>query len=400
MPATHRFLAAILAALAAIGPFSIDTYLPAFHDIGAGLAAHAYDVQLTLTFYMGPFAFMVLWHGALADRFGRRNVILVAMAVFALASLGCALAPSIHWLWLGRALQGMSAGAGMVVGRAVVRDVFDGAQAQRVMSQVMMMFAIAPAIAPIIGGWILALASWRAIFVFLALFGLALLVISARQLPETLPPDKRQSLHPAALARAYLAVVRDPVFLCVTAAVAFNFNGFFIYVLSAPTFLVTHLGLSPQAFGWLFIPAMVGMMSGAWLSGRLAGAWRPGRTIAAGFVVMALAAALNLVIHQLGAPGLPASVVPIPLYTFGMALAMPSLSLIALDRFPARRGLAASCQSFMQMALNAFTAAITAPLLWASVAHMSFGMAGYLALGAVAFTLAHRLARRGAVTPQ
>ena len=85
MPATHRFLAAILAALAAIGPFSIDTYLPAFHDIGAGLAAHAYDVQLTLTFYMGPFAFMVLWHGALADRFGRRNVILVAMAVFALA---------------------------------------------------------------------------------------------------------------------------------------------------------------------------------------------------------------------------------------------------------------------------------------------------------------------------
>ncbi|MCB1960180.1 MAG: multidrug effflux MFS transporter [Rhodocyclaceae bacterium] len=400
MPATHRYLAAILAALAAIGPFSIDTYLPAFHDIGAGLGASAYDVQLTLSFYMGPFAFMVLWHGALADRFGRRNVILVAMAVFALASLGCAAAPSIHWLWFGRALQGMSAGAGMVVGRAIVRDVFEGAQAQRVMSQVMMMFALAPAVAPIIGGWILALASWRAVFVFLALFGLALLIVSARALPETLPPDQRQSLHPASLARAYLAVARDPVFLCVTAAVAFNFNGFFLYVLSAPTFLVTHLGLTPQDFGWLFIPAMVGMMSGAWLSGRMAGAWSNARTISTGFALMGLAAAGNVLLHQFGAPGLPGSVLPIPLYTFGMALAMPSLSLIALDRFPARRGLAASCQSFLQMLLNTLTAALTAPLLWGSVAQMSLGMAGHLALGAVAFAVSHRLAGRGAVTPQ
>jgi DHA1 family bicyclomycin/chloramphenicol resistance-like MFS transporter len=397
MPVSTRALSIILAALAAIGPFSIDTYLPAFHDMEAHLGASRYEVQLTLSAYLVPFALMVFWHGALSDSFGRRRVILAALGLYALASAVCALAPSIEWLWAGRALQGLCGGAGIVVGRAVVRDVFEGPQAQKLMSQVVMMFAIAPAVAPIIGGAILAVLPWQAVFWFLALVGATLGVVSYYHLPETLAPDKRQSLHPVHLARGYGSVLLNGQFLLIGAAVALNFNGFFLYVLSAPTFLVDHLGVSEQGFGWLFIPAMVGMMSGAWLSGRVSSHWPPGRTIAAGFGAMGAAAGLNVLINLLAEPGLPLTIVPIPLYVLGMSLAMPSLTLMALDLFPARRGMVSSCQSFMQTATNALTAALFAPLLWHSTLGLSLGMCAYLALGGLALLGVRRARARAAV---
>lgn len=393
MHPSYTRLAIILASLAAIGPFSIDTYLPAFHAMEADFGTSRYAVQQSLTVYMMTFAVMVLWHGALSDGFGRRRVLVVAMAMFTLASVLCMLAPSIQWVWVGRALQGMSAGAGMVVGRAIVRDVLDGADAQRLMSQVVMMFALAPAVAPVIGGWILLFADWRGIFAFLAVYGGIMTMVCRQVLPETLPPDKRQPLHPVHLARAYAEVLRRPAFLLLTGALALNFNGFFIYVLSAPTFLVDHLGRSPQAFAWLFVPAMGGLLAGSWLSGRVAGHWTPRRSVAVGYGLMAVAALANLLISTLMAPGLPQSVAPLALYTLGMSLTMPALTLMALELFPLRRGLASSCQSFMQMALNAITAALTAPLLWGSVQTLSLGMIAYLVLGALA---AGTALRRGA----
>ena len=194
-------LAFMLAMLSAIGPFAIDAYLPAFPQIAATLGATRLEVQQTLTIYMAALALMVLWHGALADRFGRRRVMLLLTAVFAVASLICALAPSIEWLWLGRALQGVSGGAGIVVGRAVVRDLHEGPQAQRLMSRVMLIFALAPALAPMVGAGLLALAGWRSIFVFLAAFGTFLCWMVWRFLPETLDADARQPLHPLGIRR-------------------------------------------------------------------------------------------------------------------------------------------------------------------------------------------------------
>jgi len=385
MPVSIRFLAVILAALSAIGPFSIDTYLPAFHQIEADLGASRYDVQLTLTAYLIPFALMVFWHGALSDSFGRRRVILAALGLYAIASSVCALATSIEWLWVGRALQGLCGGAGIVVGRAVVRDVLEGPQAQKLMSQVVMMFAIAPAIAPIIGGAILSVLPWEGIFWFLAVLGAVLGVVSYFKLPETLPEDKRQSLHPANVARGYVSVLRNLQFLLIAAAVALNFNGFFLYVLSAPAFLVDHLGVSPQGFGWLFIPVMIGMMTGAWISGRLATHWAPERTILAGFACMGAAEVVNVLINVALPPGLPQSILPLPFYVMGMSIAMPSLALMALDLFPARRGMVSSCQSFMQTATNAVTAGVFAPLLWVSPLGLSLGMGGYLLLGFLSF---------------
>lgn len=387
MHSTSPWLAVVLAALAAIGPFAIDTYLPAFPEMASALGATQVEVQQTLTAYMATFAVMVLWHGALADRFGRRRVLIGATLLFALASALCAFATTIEWLWAGRALQGLCGGAGMVVGRAVIRDLYDGAQAQRLMSRVMMIFAIAPAVAPLIGGMLLALAGWRSIFLFLAVFGLVLTYLTWRFLPETLAPEARQGLHPVALGRAYRTVLSSRPFLLLTGTVALMFNGFFIYVLSAPVFVMTHLGLGTQDFAWLFVPAVTGMMLGSALSGRVAGRWTQRRAIFAGFVVMFTAASAGVALALIGPAQAMWLVAPVALYNLGMALAMPSLGILALDLFPLRRGMASSCQSFLQVGVNALTAGLLAPLLWHSPLSLALGMSAFAALALGAFWL-------------
>jgi DHA1 family bicyclomycin/chloramphenicol resistance-like MFS transporter len=188
-------------------------------------------------------------------------------------------------------------------------------------------------------------------------------------------------MHPALLGRSYLEVFGSRAFLLLSLGLGLNFGGFFLYVLSAPVFLIRDLGLSGHEFGWLFVPAVGGMMLGSFLSGHLAGRLSTGRTLAAGYGVMILAAIANLAVATWLPPGLPQSVLPIALYNLGMALTMPSLTLLALDLFPARRGLASSCQSFLQSALISLSSGIVVPLLWGSPLHLALGMAAYLALG-------------------
>lgn len=384
---SDRGFALLLAALSSLAPFSIDTYLPSFPDIAEELAATQLQVQQTLSAYLIPFAAMALWQGAIADAVGRRRVTLWALGLFALASAGCAFATRIEHLWLLRAAQGISAGASIVVGRAIVRDLYDGAAAQRMMSHVTITFALAPAIAPVIGGWLHSWFGWRSVFVFLTALTGVLWLALWRWLPETLPPEKRQSLHPVYLARTYWKVLSTPSFLAATAALACNFCGFFIYVLSAPVFLMTHLGVSEREFLWLFGPAMSGLMFGSWLSGRLAGRLTPLQCIIRGYAVMAVASLFNLTISQLLLPGVPWSVAPLFIYTVGMALATSALTLLALDPFVSERGLAASCQTFLQSGANGLVAGLIAPMLWSSTQTMAAGMAGFAALGALATLL-------------
>ena len=350
-------------------------------------------MQQTLSVYLLAFAMMTLWHGAISDRFGRRRVILAALGLFGLASVGCLVATSIEQLWFWRAMQGVTAGAGIVISRAIVRDLFDGPPAQRLMSQITMMFALAPAIAPVIGGWLQTLFGWRSIFAFLVLSTAALGLACWKLLPETLPPEKRQSLQPAYLGRSYFKVLTSPRFLFACAALSLNFLGFFIYVLSAPTFLMKHLGVPETGFLWLFGPAMSGLMGGAWLSGRLAGKRSPEKTIGLGYLLMVSAAIFNVSLNLALPPGLPWSVMPIFVYTLGMSLAMPSLTLLALDPFPEQRGLAASCQTFFQSGANSIAAGLIVPLLWGSTLTLSLGMAGLLSLGGLG-AFAHRQWRR------
>lgn len=395
-PQPPRGIALLLAALATLGPFSIDTYLPSLQDISLTLHTSPVAVQQTLTAYLLSFATMALWHGALSDALGRRRVILISLALFALASVGCVFATRIEQLWVLRALQGMSAGAGVVISRAIVRDLFDGPAAQRLMSHITMMFAIAPAIAPVIGGRLQHWFGWRSIFVFMVVMAVSLWLVCWRHLPETLTAARRQPLRAGYLARTYWRVMTCPAFLLACGGLALNFAGFFLYVMSAPVFLMRHLGVPETGFLWLFGPAMIGLTGGSWLSGRLAGKLSMPKTIRLGYLVMGVAVLLNFVLNAFYPPSLPWSVLPIPVYTFGMSLAMPCLTLLALDPFPEQRGLAASCQMFLQSTMNGLVAGVLAPALWGTTRTLALGMGSLMLFGGLSAWLHHRHTRRGA----
>ena len=378
----RRLLAFLLASLAMLGPFSVDTYLPAFPNIEAGLHASFLEVQQTLTAYMFSFGVMILWHGALSDTFGRRNVILVSLAIFAVASLGCASAHSVEYLWAFRILQGISAGAGAVVGRAIIRDSYEGADATRLLSLVTMIFSIAPAIAPILGGWIVKYRDWRSIFLFLFAFTVWMLWYCYRNLPETLPPEQRHPFNAKHLWHSYTQVFRSPLFHLKAGAVAFNFGGLFLYVAAAPVFLTKHLGLGPDQFGWQFIPSVGGIFCGALVANRLAGKMPIPQQVLIGFALLLSAALANVLYHLFFPPALPWSVAPLFFYTFGMAIVAPGATLLVLDLFPHIRGVVASCQSFTLTMLAALISAVIAPFLSQSVLWLA---GGQLALTMVAF---------------
>lgn len=380
-------LAALLAALAMLGPFSVDTYLPAFPDMQRSLGATAIAVQQSLTLYMLSFAVMILWHGALSDALGRRNVILLFLAVFGIASLGCAAAHTIQYLWAFRILQGASAGAGVVVGRAMIRDAYAGPRAERLLTLVTMIFAIGPAIAPILGGWIVAVLDWRAIFLFLFVYTASLFGLCWRLLPETLPPGARSELKAAALARSYRQVLGTVRFHFYSGTIAFNFAGLFIYVAAAPTFLLRHLHLNSQQFAWQFLPSVAGIFVGALATNRLAGRVRIGAQVRFGFFLLFGAALSNLGYHLSFPPALPWSVMPLFFYCIGMGMAAPGITLLVLDLYPRVRGVVASCQAFTQTMLAAVVAGVIAPLLAPSVVWLAGGQLACVSIALISWRL-------------
>lgn len=357
-------LAVILAGLATLGPFAIDTYMPSFPAIGRAFGATPLELQQTLSAYLIPFAFMTLFHGTLSDSFGRKPVILVGLVLFAAASVGCALAQSFNQLLLFRALQGMCAGTGIVVGRAMVRDLYEGHHAQRVMSMITMMFGLAPAIAPILGGWLESWFGWRSVFLFLVVFAGVLLAACAWALPETLPRAQRQPFRPRPLLANYRKLLRSLPFGLLCSVIAFNFAGFFLYIASAPAVIYNLLRLDEKDFGYLFVPGIAGVIIGAFVSGRVAHRLSPQRTIAIGFAIMFAAATLNVVYCAAFPPRLPWTVLPVMAYTVGMAIAMPSLTILALDLFPHNRGMASSLQGAQHSFFTGLTAGLVSP--WVS----------------------------------
>lgn len=370
----------VLAALSWIGPFSIDTYLPSLPSISKSLGVSAAQVQQTMTAFLAFFAFMSLWHGAISDAYGRRRLTLICLAIFAVASLGCATAANVHFLMFFRALQGATAGAGMVVGRAVVRDLFSGAGAQRLMSHVATIFTVAPVVAPVAGGYLQAWFGWRSIFILLILLSTFLIFASWRWLPETLPKEERRPLEAKYLAKSYWKVMTSPPFLLACASMGFTSAGFFIYIMGAPQFLMKHLGLRETQFLWLFGPMAVAMIVGAWISGYCAGKISGNKTIMLGYLVMAVSAAGNLVLNIFVPPMVPLTIVPLVFYVVGMSIAMPSLTLFTLDLFPSQKGLAASCQGAISLGANSAVSAFV-PLIWGTTLSMATTEAVMLVIG-------------------
>lgn len=386
-------LALLLAAIATIGPFAVDTYMPAFGGMSQDLQATTLEMQQTLSVYLGAFAFMFLFHGALSDSYGRKPVIIVGLSVFAIASVGCALSQNIGQLILFRALQGASVGAGMVVGRAMIRDLFDDTEAQKLMSMVTLWFGLAPAVAPILGGHLYTWFGWQSIFWFMAVFTLILIVMSHFGFHETLPEERRHSFRPRPLLLGYREVGASPKFLLLSLAVGLNFNGFFLYILSAPIFLPEHLRLGPQEYAWLFLPGIAGIMTGAFMSGRAAGRLKPAQTVARAYVFMCTAAVANLAYGLFFPPQLPWAVMPIFFYALGSAMAMPSISLRVLDLFPTRRGMAASLMGFVSGIINTIVAGVVSPAVSHSPKWLAVAMAAILACGLVCWLGYLRLSR-------
>ena len=391
----QKLLTVILACLGMIGALAIDTYLPSMPAIGAEFGVGPVAVQQTLSVFLFTFAFMMLFYGTLSDSFGRRPVILAALAVYTLASVGAALAPSFGWLLVFRALQGLSAGAGSVIGQAIVQDRFSGPQAQRMMSHIMMVFGLAPAIAPILGGWLHVTFGWRSSFVFLAVFGAAMILLVMKMLPESLPVEKRQAFHPGTIGRNYLMVLRNPQFVFLALSVGLAFSGLSLYIGSASNFVMEILGLPETAFAWMFIPLVGGMVVGSAWGGKRAHASTPGGMMWTGYAVMALGVALNVGYHGLFPATVPWSVLPLFVYTFGLAVAMPAVQLTAMGLFPRNRGLASSMVGFIQMMSFALVSGLVAPLLFDSALKLGLGVAGGLLLSFGAW----RLSVRSAVAP-
>jgi DHA1 family bicyclomycin/chloramphenicol resistance-like MFS transporter len=366
----QRLLTVILACLGMVGALAIDTYLPSIPAIGRAFEVGPVAVQQTLSVFLFTFAFMVLFHGTLSDSFGRRPVILVALLLYTLGSIGAALAPSFGWLLAFRALQGLSAGAGSVIGQAIVQDRFSGAQAQKMMSHIMMVFGLAPAT-----------------FVFLAIFGALMLLLVWRLLPESLPPEKRHAFHLGAIARNYLKVLGHPQFLLLSLAVGLAFGGLSLYIGSAANFVMEILHLPETAFAWMFIPLISGMVIGSSWGGKRAGTHAPAKMQAIGYGLMLLACALNVgyTAWAHDAVAVPWAVLPLMVYTFGLAVAMPAIQVSALGLFPDNRGLAASMLAFIQMMAFALVSGLVAPMLFGSAFRLACGvtvglLASYAAL--------------------
>lgn len=382
MPASRPFLTVIVAMLSMIGPFTIDTYLPSFPDIEAEFGISRALLSQSLGVYLAAFAVSTLFWGPLADRFGRRRIILSSLFFYLLSSIGCALAQNAESFLLLRTLQGLAASGGFIAGRAMIRDAHDTRAAHRAMSHVMLLFAMAPALAPVLGGWLHDHFGWRSVFWFLTGYS-SLMLILILCIEETLAQDQRQSVHPMAVLRVYGRTLLHGRFLGLVFSLALSFGGMFLYIAGAPTVIYDFLGLGSDDFGLQFVPMVGGIMLGSLISGRLARARPTHFSIVLGFSLMGLSVLVNLLAASLLTISPLVAIAPLVVYALGMAMAMPAITVLILDCFPHNRGTATATQGFIQMLINAGVASVAVPLLHARWLHFALGQAGFLSLAVI-----------------
>jgi len=371
---SHWGIAALLAALAMVSPFSIDTFYPSFPAIAQEFSLSTWQIQQTITIYMLPFALMTLIQGPLSDALGRRPVVLVGLLIYSAASMACVFAPSFAFLLAFRAMQGMSAGVGLAVGRAIIRDLHDGPEAQRLMSTITMIFSVAPAIAPVIGGWIHVWFGWRYVFGFMVAVGSSLALLSYLRLPETHPSERRAKLDVTALSHTVWKVASNHEFMMYALALGITFSAILTFIGAAPAIVMGHWHLGETQFAYLFVPLICGIMGGGWLSGRMAGHLRGARQIAIGYMLTLSGGALSVILHAVSdAPAIFPQQVLITVIAVGVQMMMPIFALRMLDLFPHTRGSAASVQSCVMLGIGAIFLGGLVPALSRSMLALSAG---------------------------
>lgn len=374
-------LAALLAFLSMLSPFSIDTFFPSFPAIAQEFSLSALQLQQTLTAYLVPYGLTMLLHGPLSDAYGRRRVILVGVSLYTLASLACALAPDFRMLLICRAVQGVTAGVGMVVARAVVRDLYAGHEAQRLMSLITMLFGFAPALAPVIGGWVHVAFGWRAVFVFLVLLGLVMGLVSWWRLPETHPPERRFAFQFETLIALSWRIVSQREFLLLSLASALHFASVVAYIGAAPAVVLEQWRFGETQFAMLFIPVIGGFVAGAFTSGRMAGRVTSTAQCRAGYAISTAGGLVASAALAFFAP-VPIPVQQLLIFTvaFGVQLVSPIITLRLLDLFPDTRGAVSSVQAFVAIMIAAAVMGLVVPALHGSLLLLALGsLAGALA---------------------
>jgi DHA1 family bicyclomycin/chloramphenicol resistance-like MFS transporter len=375
-----RGLVTILGALSAFGPLSMDMYLPGLPSLTHGLGASASTGQLTLTGCMLGIALGQVVAGPLSDSFGRRTPLLAGLIGYIAASAACALAPSIWTLIMLRVIQGIAGGAGVVIARAIVRDLFSGTTAARVFSLLMMVTGVAPVLAPLVGGQALAITSWRGIFVLLAAIGVPLLVVTVLWVPETLPPEHRHGGGLLTTFRTFGRLVSDRNFIPYAVAFSLSFGAMFAYIAGSSFVLEDVFGTSPQLFSVVFAVNSVGLIAVSQLGGHLVGRVGSAYLLRRGLVGTALASLATLIVTVTHA-GLAALLVSLFLLLSANGLVLPNGTATALASQQRALGSASALLGLGQFGAGA----IVAPLVGVAGPHDALPMAvviGVCGLGA------------------
>ena len=360
----------VLGALTALGPFTIDLYLPAFPVIEADLDVQAAVIQLTLTATTLGFALGQLLVGPWSDRVGRRMPLIIATSVHVVASLGVVLAPGIEWLFVFRVLQGAGAAAGGVVASAIVRDLFGGLPLVRMLSRLALVNGLAPILAPLIGSQLLLVMPWRGIFVFLAAYGVIVLLAATLFIVETLPSARRVDLGHSTTRERYKSLFSDRIFVGVAVIAGMTFAGLFAY-LSSSSFLFQQVyGLDAQQFGWLFAVNSIGVVVGVQASSFLARFIGP-QWIIAGAITVLLLSAVTIVVLDASGAGLVGILVPLWFFILACGFAFPVQQVLAID---GHAGEAATAASLMG-AVNFGLAGLLSPIIGLFGIHNAIPMA-------------------------
>ena len=348
----------LLGALTALGPFTIDLYLPAFPVLEADFQTTAAAIQLTLTGTMIGFALGQLIVGPLSDKIGRRMPLLVVTALHVVASVGAALAPSLELLSVARVLMGAGAAAGGVVAAAIVRDLFGGRRLVVMLSRLALVSGVAPVLAPLVGSALLLVMPWRGIFVVLALYGAVMLVSAIVFIPETLPPARRHEKGATTVWQRYRSVFSDRVFIGVLIIGGMAFSGLFSYLSASPFLFQVTYEFDPQQYGVLFAVNSLGVVLGVQTASRLAARFGPQWVMAWSTAVLVAAASVIILADQLGL-GLWGTVVPLFFFMTACGFTFPCVQVLALDR----HGRAAGTAQSVIGATNFGVAGLISPLV-------------------------------------
>lgn len=353
--------AAILGLLAAIGPFAVDMYLPAFPAIEKGLGTNVSSAQMTLTVYFIAFGVAQLFYGPFSDQVGRKPPLYLGLSIFAIGTVGCALSPTIEWLLVSRFVQGIGGAVVMVVPRAIIRDMYTGPQATRLMAMVMLVISVSPMLAPLAGSWLILLADWRAIFWVLFAATIISLLITGYMQPETLEKHNRVPVNVRSLFRGCRHLLTDPVFMGVTFIGGFGLASFFVFVANASFIYTGQFGLSAMEFSLAFAVNAIGFFATSQFAAGLGERFGMERVVFLAVIGFAGFSVLLVALTFLGFGSLLVTICFLFLANACLGLVIPTTMVIALDNHGDIAGLASSLGGTLQMLAGGFLIVVMGP---------------------------------------